>query len=78
MMSNRQRSKAKPLRQRSAEVTDLAMHRELRRLGLLEPDDLLVGDQTTRMVAAIDAFNAPFLKSLDAWLPPRRYRRGED
>ena len=57
--------------QHSAAVTDLALHRELRRLGLITRDDHLVGDQTTRMIAAIDAFNTPFLRSLNTFLPPR-------
>lgn len=70
-MSNRPRSKATPLKRHSAAVTDLALHRELRRLGLIARDDHLAADGATRLVRVLDEFNAPFLKSLDTFLPPR-------
>ena len=61
------------------EVVDLAMHRELRRLGLITRDDSFTSnDKATAMIRSIDRFNAPMIAALDRFLPPRRGRPDND
>ena len=66
-MRNEQ-SRATPKTRRDAKVIDLAMHRELRRLGLIAHDEPLTLSTfdagNDALVDTLDAFNAPMVRSL--------------